>query len=531
MEPPTTADASQWGHVATITSVRGASPDRARSAVLARVDPWVWGGTLVALLTPLYTVTLLRGPGYSGDAAKFQYLGWVLGTGHPPGEPTYTMINAAFQRLVPVGNIALTANLLSMVLGLAAVALLFHLLRTLGHRDVVSFVVAGSFGLMPAFWSQSSVAEVYTLLSLFILGTIHLLVRWRQSGDRRYLIGMLAVYGLSVGVHTTVGLLAPGIVYLVWRTDRSVFRDPRIVGAAVSFALLGLAQYGYLFWRSLDPSTPYVEVNVTDLASFWEVITARQFQSWMFAFGPEQVLTERIPTFGRLLARELLVLLPVAVLGIVRMGRRPLNVALGLWVGLLAFFMINYNVPDLPVFFLPVYLLTTIWIASGISWILDRWRWSPNVAMAALLVLPIVFAAANISHVRNDGDRHAGEFARTILANVPDGAVIMPGDYHLAQYLWFYTIGHDVGRLRDIHVVSYKTGVGEFGHYLQGGDLEIAEQRSTVPHGRPTFVLRAEDAEWFSDVAGFTVTPVETPAHILYRVEAPATASDAGADT
>lgn len=516
--------------MATITSVSRAEPAHARTRALARVQPRTWAGALVVVVAPLYAATLLRGPGYSGDSTKFQYLGWVLGTGHPPGEPTYTMLNAAFQRLVPLGNIALTANLLSLVLGLAAILLLFHLLRTLGHRDVVAFAVAGAFGLMPAFWSQSSVAEVYTLLSLFILGTIHLLVRWRQTGDRRYLIGMLAVYGLSVGVHTSVGLLAPGIVYLVWRTDRSVFRDPRVVGAAVLFALLGLAQYGYLFWRSLDPSTPYVEANVTDLGSFVEVITARQFQSWMFAFTPQQVLTERLPAVGRLLARELLVLLPVAAVGIWRMRRDPLNVALGLWTGLLVLFMLNYNVPDLPVFFLPAYLLITIWIAAGTTSILDSWRWRPQVALAGLVLLPLLFAATNLTHVRTDGDRHAGGFARTILANVPDGSVIMPGDYHFAQYLWFYTIGHEVGPIRDIHVVSYKTGVGEFGHYLQGGDLEIAEQRTTVPHGRPTFVLRAEDAEWFSDEAGFTVTPVETPAHILYRVEAPATASDAGAD-
>jgi hypothetical protein len=43
---------------------------------------------LILILGSIYSLTLLPGVGYSGDTAKFQYVGHVLGTDHPPGCPT-----------------------------------------------------------------------------------------------------------------------------------------------------------------------------------------------------------------------------------------------------------------------------------------------------------------------------------------------------------------------------------------------------------------------------------------------------------
>jgi len=68
---------------------------------------------ILAFLT--YGATLLPGAGYSGDVAKFQFVGWSLGTPHATGYPAWMLASHAFTRLLPVGSIAWRANLLSAV--------------------------------------------------------------------------------------------------------------------------------------------------------------------------------------------------------------------------------------------------------------------------------------------------------------------------------------------------------------------------------------------------------------------------------
>jgi hypothetical protein len=74
------------------------------------------------VLSVVYGRTVQRSTGnqFSVDTTKFDYLGLVLGTAHPPGYPLYTMLNAAFVHIVPWGSVALRANLLSAVFAILA---------------------------------------------------------------------------------------------------------------------------------------------------------------------------------------------------------------------------------------------------------------------------------------------------------------------------------------------------------------------------------------------------------------------------
>lgn len=515
MAAPTTQAPAPDGAGVRDRPPAGPSPSR---ALLRRL---LWPGALVLPVGGLYLATLLTVPGYSGDTAKFQYIASVLGTSHPPGQPTYLMLSHLFGVVAPGLSPAFEASLLSAVAGLAALLVLYRLLRVLGNQRLVAYAVTASFALMPTFWTQAVVAEVYTLLALMVVGTVYLLVRWRDTGRRGLLLAALAVYALSVGVHTLVAVLAPGIVYFVWAADRRVLWDWRVVLPALLLGLAGVAQYGYIAWRTSVPTSPYVEASISDWPSFWAVISGQQFRTWMFPFTVEQLLTTRLPAFARLVAREFLVLLPVALVGFIRLGRTPLNVALVLWTGAVAGFAINYNVPDLPVFFLSCYLLATVWLAAGVTAIGERLRGRVRHASAgALLLLPLLFGAVN--HPLADQRSNDGRalWAQDVLAQVPDGAVIYPGRYDYSQYLWYYTIGQGVGRQRDVYVVSYKTPITGLLDYLAGDPLHIPEQRLTVPPGRPVFTLVESDAAYLHN-AGFIVTPIDRPAHTLYRIRDP----------
>jgi hypothetical protein len=54
---------------------------------------------LGATALAVYVRTLYPGLTLHGDTPKFQYLGSVLGTAHPPGYPLYVLVSYCFSKL------------------------------------------------------------------------------------------------------------------------------------------------------------------------------------------------------------------------------------------------------------------------------------------------------------------------------------------------------------------------------------------------------------------------------------------------
>ncbi len=126
--------------------------------------------------------TLLPSVGYSGDTAKFQFIGKILGIPHPPGYPLYIMLTYFFGKL-PIGNLAYRINLMSAIFASLTVALLSITVLRITGNSIVAFLTALIFGFSRTFWSQAVIAEVYTLNACFLAAVILLLILWGQ--DRR----------------------------------------------------------------------------------------------------------------------------------------------------------------------------------------------------------------------------------------------------------------------------------------------------------------------------------------------------------
>ena len=103
----------------------------------------------------LYLRTLYPGLNGIGDTPKFQFVGKVLGTPHPPGYPVHTLLGWLFAQL-PFGNLAWRINLLSAVSASFAVVLVFVLTRRLGASAPAALAAALSFACGPVFWSQAT---------------------------------------------------------------------------------------------------------------------------------------------------------------------------------------------------------------------------------------------------------------------------------------------------------------------------------------------------------------------------------------
>jgi hypothetical protein len=124
------------------------APRRSRLARLLIAWPYLVP-LLVLSVVDGRTVQRSTGNQSSVDTMKFDYLGLVLGTAHPPGYPLYTMLNAAFVRIVPWGSVAFRANLLSAVFAILACLVAVPIFTKLGVRPVVAAGGASALGLIP----------------------------------------------------------------------------------------------------------------------------------------------------------------------------------------------------------------------------------------------------------------------------------------------------------------------------------------------------------------------------------------------
>ena len=106
-----------------------------------RWTEWLTGGAVVLLTLATYLVTMYPGLGGGGDAAKFRYLGHVLGTAHPPGYPLYTLVSWLFS-VLPVGSLAYRINLMSAVCGALAAGATYVSVRSLGGARAAAVAAA-----------------------------------------------------------------------------------------------------------------------------------------------------------------------------------------------------------------------------------------------------------------------------------------------------------------------------------------------------------------------------------------------------
>lgn len=113
------------------------------------------------------------------DSLEFPLVSHLLGIAHPTGYPLYTLLGKLFTLGVPQ-NVAWAVNLLSAVAGALTVAMVFLVTRQLTRRRLPALLGAAALAASPLFWSQSVIAEVYTVNSAFVAVLLWLALRWAR---------------------------------------------------------------------------------------------------------------------------------------------------------------------------------------------------------------------------------------------------------------------------------------------------------------------------------------------------------------
>ena len=94
----------------------------------SRTRETLWALAIGVAALVLYLATLQPDFGGPEDTPKFQFLGYVLGTAHPPGYPLYVLLSHLFVKL-PIRTIAYRANLFSAVMAAVACVIAYAIAR------------------------------------------------------------------------------------------------------------------------------------------------------------------------------------------------------------------------------------------------------------------------------------------------------------------------------------------------------------------------------------------------------------------
>jgi len=446
----------------------------------SRARDSLWALAIGVAALALYLATLQPDFGGPEDTPKFQFLGYVLGTAHPPGYPLYVLLSHFFVKL-PIRTIAYRANLFSAVMAAVACALGYAIARQLGAARWSA--VCASLGLATgaSFWRNALIAEVYSLAAVMVALTIVLLLRWCARGGSVYLLAAVAAFSLGLGNHLTiVGLLPAAIVFVLWRDRRpssagedddvaQPFRaadsprtlNLRVILVAVVIGILGVSQYGFILLRT-SQGAPHLESRATSLSELYGVVTAKRFATQRFAFSPRTVLTVQLPVVLSVISRDLGVIgVLFLAAGLVAILARPDSAGIlvaGAALGSLAM-VVNLS-GDLKGFINPIVVLLWPLVALGAdaaSRVVDSPRairvGVTAIATIAMSAIPVLNVRANYAELDRSGQVEEGRFFRSLFAQLPDRSAIVAEDYFFDMALLYYEVtgeggpGRGIGRI------------------------------------------------------------------------------------
>jgi hypothetical protein len=379
----------------------------------------------------VYARTLLPGMDL-GDTGGFQAAVLWPETSARGAYPLYYGLARPFVLALSPDNPARGLNLFSAVCGGLAVGLLTYFAALL-TANLAAGAIAGLFlALSHTFWTQSVIAEVYSLHIALIVCCLLALYAYQQRPSQRRLAIFFAVYAISFGNHLSmILLLLPFTLFLVavHPHPRELLR-PGTVGLAAGIAVAASLLYGpqFLFvWTNIDAPASWID----RVATFWFDVTKADWRGTMMMGVDRSELRDRLAMW----AWDARLQFGSAGLIVAAIGALRLWAAAPAWAILIVsayavntLFAVTYNVGDPHVFFLPGHALTALSVAGLFA---DRRGLSKPIWLtaAALLLAYTSWRGFDTwpSANRHD-DRRADLLAARVAAGVSDANAILVTD-------------------------------------------------------------------------------------------------------
>ena len=396
---------------------------------LTRVDLLQAFGALVASLV-VYTLTVCP-TFHVGDSPELAAVAATFGVAHPPGYPLYTMVTGLGVLALPFFNPDQAANVMSGLYAAGSVALLWLLLRRLAVAPAACWFGAACLALGSTFWSQATVAEVYTFDTLMLLAALHAVITLAAQPRGWWWLLTGLCLGLWIGhrLNNLLYLPAPALLWLACGGRRISSRPlPLLAG-------LALAALPLLYLPLASARDPLVDMGDPEtLERFWAVVTAAPFRG-LLGGVPLAVAIRRVGLLVISLPLESGLAALTALVGAWQLWRsghseRLLLSALMLVMAAGVGFSAIYDILDYDAYLLPALVALACLGGLGADALLQRIRsldrpGPMRLATAALIASGLTGLAVNLSD-RNLGQQiHAFRQAVDTLASVPPNALLL----------------------------------------------------------------------------------------------------------
>ena len=408
---------------------------------------------ILFFLSYLYSHTLAPGLTWAYDSADSGDLLTAIATGgvpHPSGYPTYLLFASLFAKL-PFGTLAFRTNLFSSITMLLSVFSLYMLVLKLTKSTYVANISSLLFGTFPLVWSQAIITEVYALQTLLTILTLLFLLP-KQSSVWQDIAGGLTL-GLALGNHLTALFLLPFLLIKNTLQIKPYLQD--IMKRLLGFSL-GLSVFLTIPLRARNQA-PVNWGNAVDWDGFWWLTSGAIYHGRLSYFSWDYLGTSTRLWSQFLLDQMGILGLAIALIYIVVFFKPSRLHLTTLWLAFVfSLFAILYYSPDSYVYLILPLLSFAIWIGLGCEYLIEnlpaKIAFLKPLAITASIVFLIVRAFWLLPSIDTSTDRVAEEFAQTVLADVPEDAILVTRGDEPTFSLWYFH--YALGQRPDIALIS-----------------------------------------------------------------------------
>ncbi|TAN36018.1 MAG: DUF2723 domain-containing protein [Verrucomicrobia bacterium] len=355
---------------------------------------------------------------------------------------------------VPLDNLALKGNLVSVFCGAVVIGLFHALLRALAVPRAVAVLGALVLMVSHSLWWHSTIVENYALSNAMLVGCLLLAVRAEESPRRWY--GMCFLAGLAMFNHLQNGALAIGLAVFYLASA------PRWAGRRWSLLWRGLALY-------LLGSAPFLAILVRDLLRsenwqdtlHWAV--GGGFTTIMFKYDWVRALTRLVDWMFQQFPSPFLIFILLGWIPIIRWWGEASHRAVGLaappeaspylrgfamfLVAVMATnlaFFIGYETWDQFAFYLELFVCLAVLGALGAAWGWQKFNQVGRFAVGTLLGISVLLPPLIYPQISCWVAADSGYWSRRYHA----AQVAYAGRYDLVG-LYTDTVGHDHGTVEE----------------------------------------------------------------------------------
>ena len=434
--------------------------------VLSRSDVAMACAAALASLA-VYIATLAPGLVAITDTPKFQFIGRILGTAHPPGYPLYVLISHVFSYL-PIGSLAYRINLMSAFFSAATCGLMVIAARLLGVGRLPSIAAALCFAFGSAVWYVSTIAEVYALNAAFVAAVTVALFAWGRTSRAAWFYAAVALVGISLGNHTTAVFLIPATAVCACLAAPRFALRPRTIAISAGIVAAALSQYLFIIIRNRQGV--WGEAPAWTIPELVRVVTGAQYYSDVMPNGWRGFAATIGPGVGAMFVREMsLAGLAIAALGIVVLWERAKPALAFLVVALLAYagFAAAYTPKEFEVFLIPGFIMAWLLAAAGADWLIKvLGAYTSPVVTSALGASLLIAPASQLIRNRDSRDMsHARadmRFFDALFERLPTRAAIVHEDFLVDRMVYYKMIGEEAARTKDLRALV-DAGIGPVG--------------------------------------------------------------------